>query len=770
MNSTFEDLLKALGETVSLQMQEANDRAEAAETRMAQVVNGLNALVGEVSTGTTSPMGSAPIKAKLYRASLGPRHNDTQGMPDSAFLDALSGEWIGAGKLHKLLISRGFEIAEGTVYNRMRKLCAENPDVVETTTKPERWRLKSSDMNIAGKSAREAKAAKRAKRQPAVRVSRGTLNEMVATNENEALPLSPANDMPPAAITNVRERVASQLPPQQMFEPSLHRGDCFEAMKSMAHGSVDLILTDPPFGTTGLEIDPQIDVAALWAEYRRIIKPTGTIVMFGSQPFTSRIVCEARDLFKHDLVWIKNRPTGSLQVRNRPLKQHEDILVFTAGTTIQASRSTRRYNYQALGQTSAGMRRVSMASQSTHLHDVKHNPGREYEGTTNNPRTTLYCPKETGGQHPFQKPLDLLEYLIRTYSHEGDLVLDTFMGSGSTCVAAMRSGRRSIGIEMTNEYHRVAEKRVAAAKMEMGGASKLEVLQLPSRSNGMSSEIEKTGVVAMDTSVSCGISQIASAPRVPFIKTDRAALYQGDCLEVMKTMRSGSVDLVVTSPPYNLSLSKRRGMKKSAKSSNWHNAKLADGYGSYDDALPHDEYIAWMREVLRESWRLLSNDGAIFMNHKPRIQKGTLWTPHVLNPDLPLRQIAIWDRGSGHNFNETFFTPTHEWVMIFAKPGFRLKKGEGKSPKDVWKIPFARKNDHPAPFPVELPLTAIQHTHAKIVLDPFMGSGTTGVAAMRCGRKFIGIELHEKYAADAGARIEAEARNFSVLDSGKAAA
>ncbi len=136
--------------------------------------------------------------------------------------------------------------------------------------------------------------------------------------------------------------------------------------------------------------------------------------------------------------------------------------MFTPGTTIHATRTSRRYTYNALGQTSAGLRKVSKGTHSTHLHNVTHNPGREYEGTTNNPRTTLYCPKETGGLHPFQKPLDLLEYLIRTYSNEGDLVLDTFMGSGGTCVAAMRSGRRSIGIETTEKYYRVTQRRVEA--------------------------------------------------------------------------------------------------------------------------------------------------------------------------------------------------------------------------------------------------------------------------------------------------------------------
>ena len=149
-------------------------------------------------------------------------------------------------------------------------------------------------------------------------------------------------------------------------------------------------------------------------------------------------------------------------------------------------------------------------------------------------------------------------------------------------------------------------------------------------------------------------------------------------------------------------------------------------------------------------WRLIPDDGAIFFNHKPRIQNGNLWTPLELNPGLPLRQIAIWDRGTGMNFNRTFFTPSHEWVMLFAKHKFRVLKGK---PRDVWRINPARDNDHPAPFPVELPLTAIRHTDAQIILDPFAGSGTTGIAAKMLGRTFIGIERNGEYIARAEARI-----------------
>jgi site-specific DNA-methyltransferase (adenine-specific) len=446
MTQPIHDILNQLGAVISAQLDAANDRAVSAEADYARLFDGLRMLVGVGSQPAMTPANDVvDAAASTAAVKADPVSDSAQGritIPDQPFLDALTLTWQGAHAIRKAMLASGLKVAYGTVYKRMAKLTSAFPDMIEETVEPAGWRLR-----------------KPAYVEPASNVMKPKRSPVMARASKTP---PPANDMPPAAITDVRERIAATTPPQQMFVPSIHRGDCFEAMKSMADGSVDLILTDPPYSTTFLDIDPVIDVTALWAEYRRIIKPTGTIVMFGSQPFTSRLIWEARDLFKHDLVWIKNRATASLHARNRPLKQHEDILVFTPGTTIHATQTSRRYTYNALGQTSAGLRKVSKGTQSTHLHSVKHNPGREYEGTTNNPRTTLYCPKEMGGLHPFQKPLDLLEYLIRTYSNEGDVVLDTFMGSGGTCVAAMQSGRRSIGIEMTEKYYRVAQKRVEA--------------------------------------------------------------------------------------------------------------------------------------------------------------------------------------------------------------------------------------------------------------------------------------------------------------------
>lgn len=229
-------------------------------------------------------------------------------------------------------------------------------------------------------------------------------------------------------------------------------------------------------------------------------------------------------------------------------------------------------------------------------------------------------------------------------------------------------------------------------------------------------------------------------------------LYNGDCLEVMKSLPSASVDLIFTSPPYNLGGSTNKGFPKSK--SKWSGGGLANGYATHDDALPYDEYVSWQKEVLLESWRLLTDTGAIFYNHKPRIQNGILQTPLDLNPDLPLRQIVIWKRAGGYNFSPTFYLPTHEWIVIFAKPGFKLRDRKASGAKDVWEVRQETKNAHPAPFPVELPKIAIETTTAKVIMDPFMGSGTTGVAAKLCGRDFIGIELDKGYYDIANKRIE----------------
>jgi modification methylase len=231
--------------------------------------------------------------------------------------------------------------------------------------------------------------------------------------------------------------------------------------------------------------------------------------------------------------------------------------------------------------------------------------------------------------------------------------------------------------------------------------------------------------------------------------TDRLII--GDALEVMKTIPSASIDLILTSPPYNLRNSTGNGMKN-GKGGKWSNARLIKGYHDYTDCLPHDEYVAWQRECLSEMMRLIPENGAIFYNHKWRIQKGFLQDRQDIVKDFPVRQIIIWKRSGGINFNHGYFLPTYEVIYLIAKPMFRLAPHANKH-GDVWVIGQERNNTHPAPFPLSLAERVISSTNASLVLDPFIGSGTTALAARNFGRHFIGIDCTQEYIEMARMRL-----------------
>jgi site-specific DNA-methyltransferase (adenine-specific) len=251
----------------------------------------------------------------------------------------------------------------------------------------------------------------------------------------------------------------------------------------------------------------------------------------------------------------------------------------------------------------------------------------------------------------------------------------------------------------------------------------------------------------------------------PYYEREGVTLYHGDCLEILPALVSAPVDCVITSPPYNLGGEPwphlghwKPGDGGAGSKSKWRNGSDACGgvnYSGHDDAMPHVDYVAWQHRVLRECWRVLSDDGAIFYNHKPRVIGAKLWLPLELNPGLPLRQIVIWARAGGMNFNPTAYVPTHEWIMIFAKEGFRLRDKAASGFGDVWSIPQDGKNPHPAAFPLELPRRILKSIKARTVLDPFAGSGTTLTAALKAGRQAVGIEIDERYCEIAARRCEA---------------
>ena len=224
-----------------------------------------------------------------------------------------------------------------------------------------------------------------------------------------------------------------------------------------------------------------------------------------------------------------------------------------------------------------------------------------------------------------------------------------------------------------------------------------------------------------------------------------------DCISVMKEMPNECLDLVVTSPPYNLKNSTGNGMKD-GRGGKWKNAALVNGYSNYDDNMPHEEYTKWQQDCLTEMFRLIKNDGAIFYNHKWRVQDGLLQDRQDIVNGFPVRQIIIWRRKGGINFNPGYFLPTYEVIYLIAKPEFKLVP-KANAVGDVWEFTQEMKNGHPAPFPVALIDRIISSTNALIILDPFMGSGTTAVVAMDLKRDYIGIELSPDYCEMAEKRI-----------------
>lgn len=216
-----------------------------------------------------------------------------------------------------------------------------------------------------------------------------------------------------------------------------------------------------------------------------------------------------------------------------------------------------------------------------------------------------------------------------------------------------------------------------------------------------------------------------------------------DCIELMNNMPKESVACIVTSPPYNIKNSTGNGLKNGS-GGKWPKAALIKGYADNDDNLPHAEYVEWQRKCLTAMMRVLKKDGVIFYNHKWRVQNGQLQDRHDIIEGFPVRQIIIWKRAGGINFNPGYFLPTYEVIYMICKPDFVLTKG-ANSMTDVWEIPQTKGNIHPAPFPIELAQRCIEASPSGVVLDPFIGSGTTAIAAVSQNRPWIGVDISREY-------------------------
>lgn len=239
-----------------------------------------------------------------------------------------------------------------------------------------------------------------------------------------------------------------------MDDVTLMMGDCLERMGEIANGSVDLIAADLPYGTTQARWDSVIPFEPLWEHYRRVLKSVGAIILTSCQPFTSALVMSNPKWFRYEWVWNKVQPTGHLDAKRRPLRVHESVIVFSPSATV--------YNPQ-MG-TGIAIKRTPGGKQ-TEIYGPFVSTGRP-SGTERYPTSliTISAGRSPHSRtvHPTQKPVALLEYLIRTYSNPGDLVLDSCMGSGTTLIAAINTERRAIGIERDPAIFETARTRIAA--------------------------------------------------------------------------------------------------------------------------------------------------------------------------------------------------------------------------------------------------------------------------------------------------------------------
>jgi len=241
----------------------------------------------------------------------------------------------------------------------------------------------------------------------------------------------------------------------------LFKGDCLEEMKKIKDNSIDAIITDPPYGTTACKWDSVINFDLMWEQLNRIIKPNGAIVLFGSEPFSSALRMSNIKNYKYDWIWEKSNPANIGLADRMPLKYHEIISVFY--------KKQPTYNKQMILRDALGKKRLQNKNnpirfkgsdiQGTSKISKEYNINR-YDENLKNPSTILKFKMERGKQHPTQKPVALMEYLIKTYTNENETVLDFTMGSGSTGVACKNTNRNFIGIEQDENYFKIAEERI----------------------------------------------------------------------------------------------------------------------------------------------------------------------------------------------------------------------------------------------------------------------------------------------------------------------
>lgn len=242
----------------------------------------------------------------------------------------------------------------------------------------------------------------------------------------------------------------------------IYNMDCLEGMKQIPDGSVDAIICDLPYGTTANKWDSIIPFDKLWEQYKRVIKRTGAIVLFSQQPFTSALVMSNPSMFKYEWIWEKENGTGGLNSNHQPLKKHENIIVFSEYSASPTG-EPMVYNPQFVAGEPYKIKRTPKTSDNYGMAagGVFVNDGKRY------PTSIIEFNRDADSFHPTQKPVDLLRYLVRTYSNEGDTILDNCMGSGTTAVACIKEKRHFIGFELNKEYYDKACQRIDAEQRQL---------------------------------------------------------------------------------------------------------------------------------------------------------------------------------------------------------------------------------------------------------------------------------------------------------------
>ena len=248
----------------------------------------------------------------------------------------------------------------------------------------------------------------------------------------------------------------------------LHLGDCLEVMKSIPDKSVQLILCDPPYGTTAIKWDKPLSFKPMWEQYERIIKENGAIVLFSAQPFTTDLIVSNRKLFRYEIIWKKTQPQGFLNANKCPLRNHENIVVFykKAPTYNPIKSKVERGDIGRVRNVNAmRSKQYREMNRTTWVETGERYPTDVIEFSNWN--GALFGKTENATKHPTQKPVNLCVYLIETYTNPRDTVLDNCMGSGTTGVACVQTGRNFIGIEIDPTYYAIAEKRIKEAQQQM---------------------------------------------------------------------------------------------------------------------------------------------------------------------------------------------------------------------------------------------------------------------------------------------------------------